>query len=249
MRAEAVGAENVAAIELACGQKIERSSKESHPGGAPYGMEKQTGCFYSGMKKARKEMHDERGAEDNVGLGGIGDGGNNFRMKHSINERRHRENEADEGAGSADIKERARGTNGRTQQNERAESADQRGRRNEKGITRVNVMMAASEEVPQFMREKNEQQSEREGKTGGERSGMPVKKCEAVRKLVERNGLVFRISGGELGARGKASAKSQKKQSDCKEQRFKRRMRRDDGVIGGRARASLQVECRGNLGS
>jgi hypothetical protein len=156
-------------------------------------------------------MQNERSAEDDVGFVRVSDGGNNFCVENSVDERRHGENEADERAGSADIKERARGANRGAKQNERAECAYQRGRRNEKGITRVNVMMAASEEVPQFMREKNEQQSERERKTGGERSGMVVEECEAVRKLVERNGLVLRVSGGELRASGKASAKSEKK--------------------------------------
>ena len=191
------------------------------------------------MEKGGKEMQNERGAEDDVGFVRVSDGGNNFCVENSVDERGHGENEADERAGSADIKERARGANGGTQQYEGAECAYQRGRRNEKGIARVDVMMAAGEEVPQFMREKNEQQSDREWKTGRERNGMAVEECEAVRKLVERNGLVLRVGGGELRASGKASAKSQKKQSDCKEQRFKRRMRRDDGVIGGRARASL----------
>jgi hypothetical protein len=174
-------------------------------------MEKQTCCFYSGMKNACEEMQNERGTEDDIGFVGIGDCGNNFRMKHSIDERRHGENEADERPGSADIKQRTRRTNGGTQQNEGSEGAYQRWRRNEEGIARMNVMMAACEEVPEFMREKNEEQSERKRKTGRERSGMAVKEREAARELVERDSLVPRVSCGELRPGGKASAKSEKK--------------------------------------
>lgn len=158
------------------------------------------------MKNACKEMQDERDAEDDVGFVRIGDCGNKFRMKHSIDERWYSENEADEGTGGADVKERARRPNGGTQQDEGAEGAYQSWRGNEERIARVNVMMAASEEVPQLMRQKNEEQSQRKGETGNEGSRMAVEERETVREFIERDGLILRVSRGELSAGGKASA-------------------------------------------
>lgn len=248
VRAEAKGTENVAAIKLARRQKIQSRSKESNPGGATHGMEEQTGCFHSRMKNAGEEMQNERDAKDDVGFAGIGDGGNNLGIKNSIEQRGYREDEANKRAGSADVKERAGGPNGGTKQNEGAEGADQCRCGNEERVARADVMMAASKKVPQLMREKNEEQSERKRKTGDKGSGMTVKEREAVPELIERHGLILRVSRGELGAGGKTSAESEKKQNERKEQSFQRRVRVDVHVIGGRSREPLQIKRGRNLG-
>jgi hypothetical protein len=201
------------------------------------------------MKNACEEMQNERDAEDDVGFAGIGDGGNDFGVEDSVDERGYRENESHERAGSADVKERAGGPNGGTKQNKGAESADQSRRGNEEGVARMDVMMAASKKVPKFMHEKNEKQSERKGKTGGKRSGMTVEKREAVPEFIERDGLILRVSRGELGAGGKARAEGEKKQNEREEQSFHWRVRMDVHVIEGRAREPLQIERGGNFGT
>ena len=74
----------------------------------------------------------------------------------------------------------------------------------------MDVMMAARKKVPQLMREKNEEQSEGKGKAGDKRSGLTIKEREAVAELIERDGLVFRVSHGELSAGGKTGAEGEK---------------------------------------
>ena len=44
------GAEDVAAIELARGQKIQRSGEEPDPGGAAHGMKQESGGVDAGVK-------------------------------------------------------------------------------------------------------------------------------------------------------------------------------------------------------
>src|SRR6266852_926370 len=100
-------------------------------------------------------MKEQRRAEDDFVIGGNGEAGNEFGVKDAEDERGDRHDEADEGAGGADVEERAGGANGRTDEDERAEGADERRKRNEKGITGANVVMAAGEEVAEFVGEKN----------------------------------------------------------------------------------------------
>ena len=96
-----------------------------------------------------------------------GQAGNKFRVQDAEDERRDGNDETDQGAGSADVKERAGGANRRANQNEGAEGADQCGKRDEKGIAGVDVMVAASEEMAEFVGQQDQEQRQGERQTAG----------------------------------------------------------------------------------
>jgi hypothetical protein len=152
MGARTEGTKNVAAIELARRQEIERSREEPDPGGAADGMEKETAGVDTGMNDGCEEAQDERNAEDDLGVSGIRESGNNLGMEDSINECRNGENEADKRARRADIEEGACGTDRGSDENECAKSADERRSGDEEGVAGANMVMAAGEEMTKFMR-------------------------------------------------------------------------------------------------
>ncbi len=75
-----------------------------------------------------------------------------FRMKNSVEKSRDGEDEAHERARSANIKEGAIRANVGANQDESAEGANERRKGKEIRIAGANVMMAASEEVAEFVR-------------------------------------------------------------------------------------------------
>ena len=90
-------------------------------------------------------------------------------MKNAVEKCRNCEDESDERSGGADVKEGARGANGRTQKNKRAEGSDERRERNEKRIAGANVMMTAGEKMAQFVSEKNRKERSGKGQAGEKR--------------------------------------------------------------------------------
>jgi hypothetical protein len=76
-------------------------------------------------------------------------------VEDAVHERGDGDDEADERAGGADIEERAVGANRRTDEDEGAEGADERGERNEEGITGTDMVMAAGAEVAELVGEEN----------------------------------------------------------------------------------------------
>ncbi len=90
-------------------------------------------------------------------------------MKDAEDERGDRDDKADERAGGADVEERAGGANGRTDEDERAQGADECGEGDEERIAGANVVVAAGEEVAEFVGEKNGEEREGEGEAGGQR--------------------------------------------------------------------------------
>ena len=68
-------------------------------------------------------------------------------------------------------------------------------------------MVAAGEEMAEFMGEKNREQGESKGKAGGKTGGMLIEKFEGMDKLVERGGLIVGVGDGELCAGCEAGAK------------------------------------------
>lgn len=167
-------------------------------------------------------------------------------MENPIDQRGNSKNEAYERARSADVEERTIGADRRANEDESAEGADQRRKGNEERITRANVMMAASEEVTQFMSEQNEEQREGERKTCGEGEGVLVNQGERTDELVEGNGLILRISNGELSAGDQASAKSEKEQNACEEERLCRRPLGNRSVLDFADRESAPVDVDGD---
>jgi len=81
VNARAQRAEYVAAVELRCGKKIERSGEESDPSSAADGMEKNVRDRGVGIKNCGESVKDERSAEDGTDVLWVGESGNNFRMK------------------------------------------------------------------------------------------------------------------------------------------------------------------------
>ena len=79
-------------------------------------------------------------------------------------------------------------------------------------------MVAASEKVPQLMREKDSHQSEGERKSSGESPRIFVKQRERPQQFVDRHSLIVSISDRELRARDQASAEREQKQSHCEDQ-------------------------------
>jgi hypothetical protein len=74
------------------------------------------------------------------------------------------------------------------------------------------VMVAAGEEVAQFVGEKNGQQSGGEGQADKESGGVFVEESEGAEEFVERGGLMVGIGDGELGAGGQTSTESEEEQ-------------------------------------
>jgi hypothetical protein len=67
-------------------------------------------------------------------------------------------------------------------------------------------MVAAGEEVAEFVGEKNGQQSGGEGQADKESGGVFVEQSEGAEEFVERGGLIVRIGDGELSTCGQAGA-------------------------------------------
>ena len=165
--------------------------------------------------------------------------GNDFRVENAVGECGNGENETDERAGSADVEECAGGANRRTNQDESAEGADERGEGNEERIAGANVMMAAGEEMAEFVGEKNGEQSEGEGEAGGEAGGMLVEKFEGANEFVEGDGLIVGVGDGELRAGDEAGAKSEEEENAGEDEQFLADGRGGTGTvigIGGRDR-------------
>ena len=136
---------------------------------------------------------------------------NNFGVEHAVRERGNRQNETQKRARSTHVKERPSGAYRRTNQNECAKCAHERRKGNKERIAGADVMMAAGEKMAEFMCEQNDEQGEGKRKARREGRWMFVEEGEVVEKLVERHGLIVRISDGKLSAGDEASAQSKKK--------------------------------------
>src|SRR5208283_605035 len=124
------------------------------------------------------------------------------------------------------------GTYRRTNQDKRAECPDQRGRGNKHRVAGADVVIAAGEVMPQFVRQKNRQQRYREGKSGEKRGRMAIGESERLRKSVQRRSLVVRIGRSEMRACQETRDQRQEKQKRRKDERTSWRMRRSCWVIG-----------------
>ena len=98
------GAEDVAAVELRGGKKIERSGEEANPGGAADRMQKEVCRAGAMMKNRRQKTQDERGAENDFVFGGYGEARDKLCVHDTVDQRRNGDQEADERAGCADVK-------------------------------------------------------------------------------------------------------------------------------------------------
>jgi hypothetical protein len=208
VRAGAQGTQDVAAVKLRGGQKVERGGEQADPGGAANWMKEKIAGANSGMKDRGKEVKDERRTQHDAGMRGISETGDEFRVQHAENQRRDSDDETHQRAGSTDVEQSASGANGRADENESSQGADQSGEGNKKRITRMDVVMAASEEVSQLMSEQDGQKSESKRQAAGKRQGVLINERESVNELVKGDGFIVRVGDGELGAGDEAGAKS-----------------------------------------
>src|SRR5580658_3111339 len=175
--------ENVSAIQLARGDQIERSRKQSYPRRAADGMKYEIACGDAWLEQRKKQTEGQRRAEVHDGSDfGAGD---YFGVRHAERERRNRENESDKRAGDANIEQRAARGNRRADSDERAERADQRRRGNEVRIARIDAVCTAREKVAEFMREQDAEQRECEWNAGGEEAGMSEQFYIERKKYIE----------------------------------------------------------------
>jgi hypothetical protein len=107
------------------------------------------------------QFQDQRHPKNDVRRGVEGQCRNNPCMQDSVRERGQSKQKTHQWPGSADVKKGARGSNGRADQDERAEGANQSGRGNEERIARMNMVITAGEVMTEFMREQNGQERNR----------------------------------------------------------------------------------------
>jgi hypothetical protein len=92
------------------------------------------------------------------------------------------------------------------------------------------MVVAASEEMAEFVGEENEKKSEGERETGGQAERVLVKESEGAEKFVGGKGLVLSVGGGELGSGDEASAEREKEEDASEEKHSPGRTVGDRGV-------------------
>lgn len=157
MNARVNGAEDVTTVKLAGGEEVERGGEEPNPGGAANRVEKEEVRIDAGMEEGVEEPEEERNAEDDgvlVGIG-VGDSRDEAGMKDAVEKGGDGKDEADQWTGSANVKESAGGANGRAHEDEGAEGTDKGWKWNKERVAGANVMVAASEVMTEFVGEKD----------------------------------------------------------------------------------------------
>lgn len=186
MGTRAEGAKNVAAVELRGGQKVEGGGEEADPGGAANGRKEQAVGVDARVKERVQQAEEQRSAEDHVRLRRIGmdERGDDGGMHNAVNERGNSENKSYERTGGTHVEESACGANGRTDEDERAESANEGRKRNEEGIRGADVMKTAGEEMAELVGEKNEEKSGSEGEASEKSGGILVEEREGLHEFI-----------------------------------------------------------------
>jgi hypothetical protein len=161
----------------------------------------------------------------------IGEAGHDFGMQDAEEERGHGDDEADERAGGADVKERSARADRRANHDEGAESADQRWKRNEIGIGGMDVVMAAGEVMAKFVDEEDGEERQRERQATDQCEWMFVEQRECVQKFIEVDGFIFSVSCREVRAGDEASAECDEEKQNREQKSFQRWVRGDCGVM------------------
>src|SRR6266850_2952671 len=139
-------------VQLANGEEVHGSHKQSDPRGAADGRQEKPAGVDARMQDRVEKSQQQRHAKDDVGVIENCETRHEFRMKNSVEKSRDGEDEAHERARSANIKEGAIRANVGANQDESTEGANERRKGKEIRIAGANVMMAASEEVAEFVR-------------------------------------------------------------------------------------------------
>jgi len=186
MQARTNGTEDMAAVQLTDREQVHGSHEQTDPCGTADGRKEKRAGIDAGVQERVEKSHQQRHAEGDVGVIEIREARHEFRMKDSVEKSRDGEDEAHKRARSANIKEGAVGANGGADQNESAERADKGRKRKEVRIGGANVVMAAGEEVAEFVGKKNGEQRKGEGEARKEPGRMLIEKFVGAHKLVER---------------------------------------------------------------
>lgn len=204
-------AENVATVQLRRGQQIERSGKETDPGGAPNRVKEKCSRGNAGLQPGGEKAKHQWRPENDFGVLRIGNTGNDAGVQDAVCQGWNGEDETNERAGSADVEQGARRSNRRANENEGAKRSDERGKGNEERVAGANVMVAASEEMTEFVSKQNRKQREGKRETGGEACGIFVEEGKSTEEFVKRSRIVLSVGRCELRAGHEAGAKGQKK--------------------------------------
>lgn len=230
MKARKDRAKDVTAIELASGKEIQGSGEEADPCGTTDGIEKDDARGRAGVKERGEKAEEQRSAENDFGVRRVNDAGRNFSVNKAEEQRRNADEKSDERSRRTDIKESTVGAHWRADENECAEGANQGWEWNEEWITRMNVMVAAGEEMAEFVGEKDGEESCGERHAGEKAERILVEKGEGAEKLVERNRLVVSVGHGKLRAGNKASRKSGEEEKNGEDEGFERGTRKNRSV-------------------
>ena len=155
------GIYDVAPIELAAGQQVERGREHAYPRGGCDGMQGERGERYGSVEKAGREVKRQGEAQLNFTGGRTCDG---MRERESDEQRRASRNKSCNGSRDSDVKESGARWNWTFDSNECAQGTDQAWERNEKGRCCVDLVMPSIEKVSHFVGEENEHQREGERK-------------------------------------------------------------------------------------
>ena len=82
---------DVASIELAHGEKIERGGKQADPSGAAHRMKKQVGGLNVRLEDCAHELQGQRHAENDVSISVRPNRGNDLGVEHTISQSGHSE--------------------------------------------------------------------------------------------------------------------------------------------------------------
>ena len=98
--------DDVAAVKLCGGKKVEGGRKKADPCCPPNGMKKKIRGIGAMVKEWREKLENQRSAEHDFVLGGNRKSGNELCVNNAVDERGDRDEEAHERSGCANVKER-----------------------------------------------------------------------------------------------------------------------------------------------
>lgn len=183
------------------------------------------------MKSRFQKTQQERIAINQFRVRWIGKLRNELRMDDAVEQCGNREEKTHDGSRSTNVKQRTIGAHGGSNHDECAKGAGQVGEGNKERIAGAKMMVTASKEMSQLMREQDAQQRGRKGKPREQTGRVFVEKGEAAEESADRCGLIVRIGDGKLRSRHQACAQSQQEEHYGENKRFLRRAGRNLGVI------------------
>ena len=163
-------------------------------------------------------MKEQWSAKNDFVVGWDREAGDELGVEDAEDEREKGDEETDERAGGADVEKRTGGADGGSDEDEGAERADKRGKRNEEGIAGVNVVVATGKKVAELVGEKDGQEGESEGKSGSEGERVAVEEREGAQEFVPRDGFIVGVGDGEVRAGDEAGAKGEEEEGAGDEQ-------------------------------